>query len=54
MRKKLRKLDWFEDEIKLRLPDGKKSKKSWEGFTITMLAIFIVIVYAGMQLIRLM
>ena len=54
MKKKLRKLDWFEDEFVFRLPDGKKSKKSWEGFVITMLAISVVIIYAGMQFIRLM
>ena len=53
MKKKLRKLDWFEDEFVLRLPDGKKSKKSWEGFFMTMIAISIVIFYACMQFFRL-
>ena len=53
MKKKLRKLDWFEDELTLRLPDGKKSKRSWEGFFITMIAISIVIFYACMQFFRL-
>ena len=53
LEKSKRKLDWFGDGFTFRLPDGKKTKKTWTGCFITVFTITAVVLYAGTQYLQL-
>ena len=53
LEKAKRKLDWHGDIFQFRLPDGKKSKKTWSGCIFTVTTITAVILYMVMQFLQL-
>ena len=48
-----RKLDWHGDVFEFRLPDGKKSTKTWTGCIFTVITMTAVILYMVMQFMQL-
>ena len=50
---KMVEVDRFGDQFQFRLPNGKRSTKSYAGCIVTVCALFLVIFYALIQFLRL-
>ena len=50
---KAKELDRFGEQFTFLMPDGNKSKKTFQGCLVTLIASLILIFYAGLQLLRL-